>query len=154
MTFATMLSKSGGMTSPAEMPRSTRTPGPEARSRTWTRPGVGAKPIAGSSAFKRASIACPTGAGGSPSRRPPAATSPPGGAGGEAGDLAAARCGREAQPGVSGVKAGWDRVSDGRRGLPFKAPAGRDVQLQLDEVQAGDGLRHGMFHLKPRVDLH
>ena len=37
------------------------------------RPGVGANPSPGSSAFRRASIAWPRGGGGSPSRRPPAA---------------------------------------------------------------------------------
>ena len=37
-------------------------------------PGAGAKPRSGSSALRRASIACPRAAGGSPSSRPPAAT--------------------------------------------------------------------------------
>ena len=102
MTLATIESKSGGMTSPAAMPRSTRTPGPDARSSTCTRPGVGAKPIAG----------------------------------------------------ILGVQARLDRVADGLGRLAFEPAAGGDVQLQLDEIEAGDGLGDGVLDLQARVDLH
>ena len=62
------------MSSPSPTPVSTRSPGPLGSRNISTRPGVGANPSAGSSAFRRASIAWPLGWGGSPSRRPPAAT--------------------------------------------------------------------------------
>ena len=55
-------------------PRSTRSPGPLGRFSSSTRPGEGAKSMAGSSAFSRASMAWPAAGGGSPSSRPPAAT--------------------------------------------------------------------------------
>ena len=74
MTLAIIESYSDGITSPSEMPLSTRIPGPVGRPRRSTVPGAAAKPRSTSSALTRASIACPRAGGGSPSSRPPAAT--------------------------------------------------------------------------------
>ena len=74
ISLATMESNSAGITSPSATPVSTRTPGPVGSRSSAIRPGAGAKPSAGSSAFRRASTACPVAGGGSPSSRPPAAT--------------------------------------------------------------------------------
>ena len=57
MIFAIIESNSGGTVSPSATPVSTRTPGPLGSRRSEIRPGEGAKPRAGSSAFRRASIA-------------------------------------------------------------------------------------------------
>ena len=62
MTLAIIESNSAGMTSPSATPVSTRTPGPVGSRSSAMRPGAGAKPSAGSSAFSRASIAWPRGA--------------------------------------------------------------------------------------------
>ena len=74
MILAIIESKSAGMVSPSRTPVSTRMPGPEGSSSSAIRPGEGAKSRSGSSAFSRASTACPTSAGFSPSRLPPPAT--------------------------------------------------------------------------------
>ena len=74
MILAIIESKSGGMTSPSTTPVSMRIPGPVGQRSNWTRPGAGAKSRSGSSAFSRASTACPRSVGGGPSSRPPAAT--------------------------------------------------------------------------------
>ena len=57
MILASIESNSDGIVSPAEMPESTRMPGPEGSSSSAMRPGVGTKPLEGSSAQMRASIA-------------------------------------------------------------------------------------------------
>ena len=59
MILAIIESKSAGMVSPSPTPVSTRMPGPEGRSSSAIRPGDGAKSRSGSSAFSRASTACP-----------------------------------------------------------------------------------------------
>ena len=76
------------------------------------------------------------------------------GAGREVQHLDAAGRGREAHRGVLGVQARLDRVADGLGRLAFELAAGGDVQLQLDEVEAGDGLGDGVLDLQARVDLH
>ena len=45
-------------------------------------------------------------------------------------------------------------MADGLRGLALELAAGGDVQLQLDQVQAGDGLGDRVLDLQARVDLH
>ena len=77
-------------------------PGPSGSRSSAIRPGAGAKPSAGSSAFRRASMAWP----------------------------------------------------DGRRRLALQAPARGHVELELDEVEPGDRLGHGVLDLEARVDLH
>ena len=62
--------------------------------------------------------------------------------------------GREPEPRVLGVQARLDRVAAGRRGLTLEPAAGGDVELELDQVDAGDHLGHGVLDLKPGVDLH
>ena len=74
MILAIIESNSGGTASPSATPLSTRTPGPVGSRSSVMRPGAGANPRAGSSAFSRTSIAWPRAGGGSPSSRPPAAT--------------------------------------------------------------------------------
>src|SRR5258707_51863 len=61
------------MVSPSLTPVSTRMPGPAGSSRRVMRPGEGAKPRSGSSAFSRASMAGPPPAGAAPSALPPGA---------------------------------------------------------------------------------
>ena len=102
ISLATMESNSAGITSPSATPVSTRTPGPVGSRSSAIRPGAGAKPSAGSSAFRRASTACPV----------------------------------------------------ARRGLALEPAAGGHVELELDEVEAGDHLGHGVLDLQPGVDLH
>ena len=63
---------SGGMLWPSAMPVSTRSPGPVGMRNSVTTPGDAAKPLYGSSAFRRTSIACPVLAGGT-GVQPPAA---------------------------------------------------------------------------------
>jgi len=74
MIFAIIESKSGGIVSPSVTPVSTRMPGPVGSSSRTIFPGAGAKSRSGSSAFSRASTACPASVGRSPSSRPPPAT--------------------------------------------------------------------------------
>ena len=62
--------------------------------------------------------------------------------------------GREAARRVLGVEADLDRVAARRRRLALQPPAGGDVELQADEIDAGDHLGHGVLDLQPRVDLH
>ena len=62
--------------------------------------------------------------------------------------------GREAARRVLGVQARLDGVAARRRRVALEPPAGGDVQLQLDEVGAGDRLGDRVLHLQPRVDLH
>ena len=69
--LAIIESKSGGIRSPSRTPASTRIPLPAGRRRRASRPGAGANPFSGSSAFSRASIACPETVGGVPVSRPP-----------------------------------------------------------------------------------
>ena len=76
------------------------------------------------------------------------------GAGREVEHLDAARRGREAHRRVLGVQARLDRVADGLGRLAFELAAGGHVQLQLDQVEAGDGLGDGVLDLQARVDLH
>ena len=76
------------------------------------------------------------------------------GAGREVEHLDAAGRGREAHRRILGVQARLDRVADGLRRLALELAAGRDVQLQLDEVEPGDGLGDGVLDLQARVDLH
>ncbi len=75
------------------------------------------------------------------------------GAGGEAQQRDATRRGREPERRVLGVQARLDRVAPGRRGLALEAAAGRDVQLELDQVQAGGGLGHRVLDRQAGVDL-
>ena len=72
MILAIIESKSAGMVSPSLTPVSTRMPGPAGSASRAMRPGAGAKSRSGSSAFSRASMACPDSAGLSPVE-PPAA---------------------------------------------------------------------------------
>ena len=76
------------------------------------------------------------------------------GPGGQAQQRDAARRGGEAERRVLGVQAHLDRVSARRRRVALEPPAGRDVQLEGDEVDARHDLRHGVLDLQPRVDLH
>ena len=62
--------------------------------------------------------------------------------------------GYEAQRRVLGVQARLDGVARRRRRLAFQPPAGRDVELELDEVEAGDRLGDRVLDLQRRVDLH
>ena len=62
--------------------------------------------------------------------------------------------GREAAAGVLGVEADLDRVPARRRRVALQPAAGRDVQLQADEVGARDRLGDGVLDLQPGVDLH
>ena len=66
-------------------------------------------------------------------------------------DRAGRRC--ELALRVLGVEAGLDRVAVGRRRVALQATAGRDVELQLDEVESGRELRDRMLHLEPGVHL-
>ena len=54
---------------------------------------------------------------------------------------------------VLGVEAGLDRVAVGRRRVALEATAGRDVELQLDEVESGRQLGDRMLDLEPGVHL-
>ena len=74
-TLAIIESNSAAISSPSATPVSTRTPGPAGRRNQRIRPGAGANWLSGSSALRRASMAWPDAAGGSPPRRPPRATS-------------------------------------------------------------------------------
>ncbi len=74
MILAIMESKSAGIVSPSLTPVSTRIPGPAGNVSRLMRPGAGAKSRSGSSALSRASTACPSSRGFSPSNLPPAAT--------------------------------------------------------------------------------
>ena len=88
----------------------------------------------------------------SPAARPQSTRSP--GPVGSSQALDAAGRGREAERRVLGVQPRLDGVA-GRRGrLALEPPAGGDVQLQLDQVQPGDRLGHGMLDLQAGVDLH
>ena len=51
------------------------------------------------------------------------------------------------------VDAGLDRVPARRRRIPLEPAARRDVELQLDQVEAGRRLGHRVLHLEARVDL-
>ncbi len=54
---------------------------------------------------------------------------------------------------VLGVEARFDGIAGRRRHRSLEAPAGGDVQLQLDEIEPGRQLGHRMFHLQAGVDL-
>ena len=73
-----------------------------------------------------------------------------------AGAAALIRPGAGAKPraGILGVQAHLDRVAARRRRLALQPPACGDVELQADEVDAGDHLGHRVLDLQPRVDLH
>ncbi len=62
--------------------------------------------------------------------------------------------GAKSSAGILGVQPRLDRVTarGGRRAV--EAPAGGNVQLQLDQVDAGGDLGDGMLDLQPGVDLH
>ena len=83
------------------------------------------------------------------------------GAGGQHEVADRAGRGREAALGVLGGEAGLDGVA-GRGGTDGvhvaqhvgERPAHRHVQLELDDVDAGDGLGDRVLHLQARVDLH
>ena len=62
--------------------------------------------------------------------------------------------GAKPQRRVLGVQARLDGVAARRRRVALEPSAGGDVQLQLDEVEAGDRLGHGVLDLQARVDLH
>ncbi len=62
--------------------------------------------------------------------------------------------GREAARGVLGVQADLDRVPARRRRIALEPAAGRDVELEGDEVGARHDLGDGVLDLQPRVDLH
>ena len=64
-----------------------------------------------------------------------------------------ARRRRERPLRVLGVEPGLDRVALRRRRLTLQAPAGRHVQLQLDEIEAGRQLGHRVLDLQAGVDL-
>ena len=62
--------------------------------------------------------------------------------------------GREPAAGILGVQAHLDRVAVRRRRVALEPAAGRDVELERDEVGAGDHLGDGVLDLQPGVDLH
>ena len=62
--------------------------------------------------------------------------------------------GRERAPGVLRVQPRLDRVAARRRRIALEPPAGGDVELELDEVGARDGLGDRVLDLQPGVDLH
>ena len=61
---------------------------------------------------------------------------------------------REVEGRILGIQPGLDRVAACRRRLALEPPAGGDVELELDQVGAGGGLRDRVLHLEARVDLH
>ena len=61
--------------------------------------------------------------------------------------------GRELLLGVLGVEPGLDRVAELGRRLALEPAAGGDVQLQLDDVEAGRRLGDRVLDLQPGVDL-
>ena len=76
--------------------------------------------------------------------------------GGQGQVLDEAGRGGEALLGVLGGEPGLDRVPARRRRLRGdlgQLAAARDVQLQLDDVDAGGGLGDAVLHLQPGVDL-
>ena len=68
-------------------------------------------------------------------------------------DLDRAGRGGERSLRVLGVEAGLDRVALGRRRLALQPASGRDVQLQLDEIEPGRQLGDRVLDLQARVDL-
>ena len=62
--------------------------------------------------------------------------------------------GREPARRVLGVEADLDRMAPRGRRVALEPAAGRDVQLERDEVGAGDDLGDGVLDLESRVDLH
>jgi hypothetical protein len=76
------------------------------------------------------------------------------GTGGQAQQRDPAWRGYEIQRRVFRVQARLDRMAPPRRRLAFQPAAGRDVELELDEVEAGDRLGDGVLGLQRRVDLH
>src|SRR6185437_15958997 len=52
------------------------------------------------------------------------------------------------------VEARFDRMPVRRRRITLEPATGRDVELQLDQVDAGDHLRDRMLDLQAGVDLH
>ena len=75
-------------------------------------------------------------------------------AGRQAQERDPARRRREAAAGVLGVEADLDGVAAGGRRVALEPAAGRDVQLQADEVGARDRLGDRVLDLQARVDLH
>ena len=67
--------------------------------------------------------------------------------------LDAAGRGREVAVGVLGVEPGLDGVADLGGLLALEAAALRDVDLRLDQVDAGGGLGDRVLDLQPGVDL-
>ncbi len=63
------------------------------------------------------------------------------------------RSGGEATLWVLGVEARFHGIARRRGHRALEPPAGRDVKLQLDEIESGRQLRDGVFDLQPRVDL-
>jgi predicted GNAT family acetyltransferase len=61
--------------------------------------------------------------------------------------------GGEVAVGVLGVEPRLDGVAGLHRALPLEPAAGRDVQLGLDQVDAGGHLGDRVLHLEPGVDL-
>ncbi len=55
---------------------------------------------------------------------------------------------------IFGVQADLDGVANRARRLAFQAAAARDVNLQLDQIEAGRALGHRVLDLQPRVHLH
>ena len=80
---------------------------------------------------------------------------PDAGTGGQRQVLDQARCGRKAAFGILGGQPGLDGVTVHGRfgaGISQRAPR-RDVQLQLDDVDAGGDLGDRVLDLQPGVDL-
>jgi hypothetical protein len=76
------------------------------------------------------------------------------GTGREAQQGDAAGRGHEPERRVLRVEPRLDRVAARRRRIAFEAAAGRDVELQLDDVDACDHLGHRVLDLEACVDLH
>ena len=76
------------------------------------------------------------------------------GAGRQIEHLDAAGRGREAHRRILGVQARLDRVADGCGRLAFERATAGHVQLELDQIETGDGLGDGVLDLQARVDLH
>ncbi len=76
------------------------------------------------------------------------------GPGGQAKQLHLAGGRRESGPHVLGVQPDFNRVPRRRGRAALETPAARHVERQLDQINPGRVLRHGVLHLQARIDLH
>jgi hypothetical protein len=56
--------------------------------------------------------------------------------------------------GILRIQPYLDGVAGGTRRFAFQSTAARDVNLQLDQIEAGGAFGHRMLDLQPRVHLH